>query len=109
MTTGSLVGADDGPPRLVAAAFLALAAPDFPVPPLPVPAVRFPLLLADRLDPPRPPAEPLPPRPALPPFRLLPDRLPDVRPLDPVPRAEPRLAAPPGGTLGRITSDDSSL
>jgi hypothetical protein len=125
MMTGSFVGAGDGPLRLVVAAFFA---PAFP--PLPVPAGLFPPLLADLADPPRPLAEPLPPRPALPPLRLPPDRLPDVRAPDPVPRPEPprapplrpppapappepRLApplrAPPGGTLGRITSDDSSL
>jgi hypothetical protein len=84
--------------------------------------------------PPRPPADPLPPRPPVPvPPPRPPDRLVVVRAVvrapDPVPRpvlrpaaaaeplrappdladpAEPRLA-PLGGTLGKITSGDSSL
>jgi hypothetical protein len=84
--------------------------------------------------PPRPPADPLPPRPLVPvPPPRPPDRLVVVRAVvrapDPVPSpvlreaaaaeplrappdladpAEPRLA-PLGGTLGKITSGDSSL
>ncbi len=132
MTTGSFVGAVDGPPRLVAVPFLFLAAPDFPLPPLPFAAGRRPPPWpAFPVDLPRPAAEPLPPRPVLPlPLaRLPPDRLLDVRapvpvprpeppaplprppadPAPPEPRAVPPLRAPPRGTLGRITSDDSSL
>jgi hypothetical protein len=125
-----LVGAVFGALRLVAAPFLAAA--DLADPPRPVPAERralFPFF--DPVDPLRAPdPAPRPPLPLrllaeVPPLRL-PDRPAVVRAPDPAPaepaRAPPGLAddppdlaepeprlAPRGGTLGRITSGDSSL
>ena len=124
-----MVGAGFGALRLVAAPFLAAA--DLADPPRPVPAERralFPFFgPVDPVAPlrapdpaPRPPPLPRPLAEA-PPLRL-PDRPAVVRAPEPV-RAPPDLAddppdladppeprlAPRGGTLGRITSGDSSL
>jgi hypothetical protein len=79
--------------------------PLVPLPPVPVLPPRLPDRLAEvpafdpALRPEPPPAAPL--RPPL-------DR-PDPPEPELVPRLAPRLPPPPGGTLGRITSGDSSL
>jgi hypothetical protein len=77
-----------------------------PLPPrplVPVPPLRPP----DRLAEVRAPDPALRPEPPAAPLRPLPDR-PDPADDAPEPPPEPRLA-PRGGTLGKITSGDSSL
>jgi len=82
--------------------------PLVPAPLVPVPPLRPPDRLAEvpALDPalrPEPPPD-APPRPVL----DRPVRPDEEREPEPVPRLAP-LLPPPGGTLGRITSGDSSL
>jgi hypothetical protein len=90
--------------------------PPPPRPLVPVPPLRAPDRLAEVRDPaPRPdppPAAPLRPPPDVPDVPERPDLLdpPDDEPDPlPAPRLAPLLLAPRGGTLGRITSGDSSL
>jgi hypothetical protein len=96
------------PPRLDP-----LAPPPRPLVPVPVPPVRAPERLAEVRDPaprPEPAAAPLRPPPDAPDVPDVPERLDLLDPPDdePDPLPDPRLA-PRGGTLGRITSGDSSL
>ena len=88
-------------------------APPPPRPLVPVPPLRAPDRLAEVRDPaPRsepPPAAPLRPPPDVPERPDLLDPPVDEPDRLPVPRLAPLLLAPRGGTLGRITSGDSSL
>ena len=105
------------PPRLLPAGRRALfpldpVAPARPVPPPALPGRRPlapvpPLRPADRLAEVRAPDPAVRPEPPAAPLRPLPDR-PDPPDDAPEPPPEPRLA-PRGGTLGKITSGDSSL
>jgi resuscitation-promoting factor RpfA len=96
------------PPRLDPLAPRPL--PPRPLAPVPVPPLRAPERLAEVRDPaprPEPAAAPLRPPPDVP---DVPERLDLLDPPDdePDPLPDP-LLAPRGGTLGRITSGDSSL